>query len=74
MFFELSFNLFLRKDFIGDISILDIVIRIKFRIKIKNIINFILVLKILFTDISLDRKNIINENIIIDKKMKKFVY
>lgn len=51
MFFELSFNLFLRIDFMGENIIFDALIRINPRIKIISIIILILFLKIILVDI-----------------------
>lgn len=50
MFFELSFNLLLRIDFIGENIIFDALIKINPKIKIINIIILILFLKIIFVD------------------------
>lgn len=50
MFFELSFNLFLRIDFMGENIIFDALVRISPKIKINIIIILILFLKIMFVD------------------------
>lgn len=77
MFFELSFNLFLRIDFIGEIISFEALNKIKFIIKIDNIINVILLLNnmvILVSDCGLIKKFVVDKIIrIIIMFVEKFI-